>query len=1105
MNKSIIIGDIHFGIYSNNQKFLNYQLEYFEKILFPYIIENGISRIYQLGDTFNSRKNTDNYILSEVKKRFFDWFDENEIGLTILIGNHDMYHLETNSHSPLFVYKSEYIEIVSRNTSHNNITVLPYMFDEEMLFDDRNDYCFAHLDIVGAMQNSNSVSKKGYNIELFKNFKRVYTGHYHSPSKIKNVTYIGSLFQLNFSNINEDHGFIVFDSQTGKEQWVSNEFSPKFINVNYKADKIEIEGLFEIKTFTNHKKALNYIGNNYVKLITRSVDDRLVYEDFKNSISNLKQKINLEILNDKFSIGEIDDNKVIDTHSLMTEYFDNLELSDSLNIDKIKDIFFQHYVNVKENNDKINSITNKLRFESMRFKNIVSFGDYWTEYKFEDGIFRLIAENGGGKTTLAIEVPNFLLFGTSALGKNKDNLINNITKKKLLVEGVFYINDDKIEVTRGLKPNIFKIVKNGKELEKTTNFQKVLDDIIGIDKKQLQYKMLKNKKNYVPFSLLDASKKRDYLETLFNLEVFGNILESVKLDIKDNKRVLELSEKDIDKWKMLIEKETDHIRDLEEMKETEINNQITSLTDSIEDIESDEKLEILQDSKEDKNRKLFVLKNKDVEIDFNNREIKIKKEISILKKEAKLQITEYRNNIDELSKQYDDLLVESKNKYNERHVKEIEIVRDEISTMKKEIKTDELNISNKKINEQRDTIISDINEINIFIAKKESSLESGNKRIRIMKKVCKDCDKIPKITSDMKLDIMQVSIDYENKELSKLKKLKTEIEVTLAENIKAMEKDFELQGDLFKLKKKLEKIEHTDEVELKVFNIRAENNIENMKKNLLERKTIKSKIKTYKESMLIKIKDKEQDIIDLNESKSTVISTLNEDILNISSEIESVEKAIKKLHKKNDKKIAEIKKEIVKLDVSLENIIIKDDERVRLENELEKENNRYEDEYQESLHNEFIRKMLLSDGNIKSYIVSQYLNHLNYSFNKILANFNVDFGILFDSSLNTSFLGGYENLTFDNLSSGEAQSVDFSIIFALDEMQEKMFGANVNFLVFDEIINGLDENKTKVIIDILKEMSKDKTIFIVEHLMQDEDIETINIVKDVNGSKILKK
>ena len=59
MTPVVIIGDLHIGARNNSQLFLDYMKDYFYNELFPFIKENNVKNVIQLGDTLDKRKNID--------------------------------------------------------------------------------------------------------------------------------------------------------------------------------------------------------------------------------------------------------------------------------------------------------------------------------------------------------------------------------------------------------------------------------------------------------------------------------------------------------------------------------------------------------------------------------------------------------------------------------------------------------------------------------------------------------------------------------------------------------------------------------------------------------------------------------------------------------------------------------------------------------------------------------------------------------------------------------------------------------------------------------------------------------------------------------------
>ena len=90
MSKFVVLGDTHFGVRGDSLKFHVYMEKFYRDLLFPYMKENGINLIFQLGDLFDRRKFINFNTLAECKRYFFDELVKNDIQLVTLLGNHEI-------------------------------------------------------------------------------------------------------------------------------------------------------------------------------------------------------------------------------------------------------------------------------------------------------------------------------------------------------------------------------------------------------------------------------------------------------------------------------------------------------------------------------------------------------------------------------------------------------------------------------------------------------------------------------------------------------------------------------------------------------------------------------------------------------------------------------------------------------------------------------------------------------------------------------------------------------------------------------------------------------------------------------------------------------
>ena len=74
--KICILGDTHFGMRGDSLEFHRYYKKFYDEVFFPYLIENKIDTVFQLGDLFDRRKFINFNSLYLCRKYFFDKLDD---------------------------------------------------------------------------------------------------------------------------------------------------------------------------------------------------------------------------------------------------------------------------------------------------------------------------------------------------------------------------------------------------------------------------------------------------------------------------------------------------------------------------------------------------------------------------------------------------------------------------------------------------------------------------------------------------------------------------------------------------------------------------------------------------------------------------------------------------------------------------------------------------------------------------------------------------------------------------------------------------------------------------------------------------------------------
>lgn len=236
-----ILGDTHFGIHKNNQKFLDSQTRYFIDEFIPECKRQGIKEIFLLGDVFDNRQNLNIFILREVIRKVMD--NLKEFKVHILIGNHDIYYnTEINVHS-LDIFKDYpnvkiYETIEKIKLENREILMIPWQTGDFNIIDQKADICMGHLDICSFNMYKHKISESNLTPSLFfENFKLTFSGHFHIRSEKTNgyskIIYVGSPYQLTRNDADEERGFAVLDLETLDYTYINNKKCIKFITLKY--------------------------------------------------------------------------------------------------------------------------------------------------------------------------------------------------------------------------------------------------------------------------------------------------------------------------------------------------------------------------------------------------------------------------------------------------------------------------------------------------------------------------------------------------------------------------------------------------------------------------------------------------------------------------------------------------------------------------------------------------------------------------------------------------------------------------------------------------------------------------------------------------------
>lgn len=205
-------------------------------------------------------------------------------------------------------------------------------------------------------------------------------------------------------------------------------------------------------------------------------------------------------------------------------------------------------------------------FKSIKYKNFLSSGNYFTEIALNKNKSTLIVgHNGAGKSTM-LDAISFALFGKPHRKISKNQLVNSINQKQALVEVEFSIGKAQFRIVRGIKPNVFEIWKDGSMINQSSHsleYQKILEqNILKLNHKSFHQVVVLGSSSFIPFMQLNAGHRRNVIEDLLDINIFSKmniILRERNSTLKENINTIN-NETNIVKSK--IEQQTKYIRDI---------------------------------------------------------------------------------------------------------------------------------------------------------------------------------------------------------------------------------------------------------------------------------------------------------------------------------------------------------------------------------------------------------------------------------------------------------------------------------------------------------------------------------------------------------------
>ena len=253
-----------------------------------------------------------------------------------------------------------------------------------------------------------------------------------------------------------------------------------------------------------------------------------------------------------------------------------------------------------------------IKIKNLTVRNFMSVGNQTQAIDFDKGQLTLVlgenldlggddsgARNGTGKTTI-INGLSYAIYGQALTNIKRDNLVNKINGKAMLVTCSFEKSGVEYHIERGRKPNLLKFSINGQEQQQSDQdesqgdsreTQKSIEVLFGMSHDMFKHLVALN--TYTePFLSMKAADQRAIIEELLGITLLSEKAEQLKEQIKFSKDAIAAENTRIETVKISNEKIQQSIEALERKERLWTENKGKAIVDLETSISHLEKIDI---------------------------------------------------------------------------------------------------------------------------------------------------------------------------------------------------------------------------------------------------------------------------------------------------------------------------------------------------------------------------------------------------------------------------------------------------------------------------------------------------------------------------------
>ena len=347
--KIAIITDQHFGCRKNSKLFHDYLLKFYNDIFFPYLEEHGITTVIDMGDTFDSRKGIDFSSLAWAKDNYYDRLKSMGIHVHTIVGNHTAYYKNTNEVNAMQNLNINKNAKVYTHTTQVEFDGLPILFIPWICDDNEAEsiraienaqatIAMGHLEVKGFEMHSGHMNEHGQEKSMFKRFEKVMSGHFHKKSDDSHIYYLGTQYEMTWSDYECPKGFHVFDTETRELTRIENP--------NRMFKKI----IYNDKETNYDEIDINQFDKCFVKLFVSNRSDNDMFERLMDRLYNSINIHAIDVIEDPTDIGASVREDILeqgeDTLTFLGNYIDQTDIK--LDKQKLKQFAKELYMEASE-------------------------------------------------------------------------------------------------------------------------------------------------------------------------------------------------------------------------------------------------------------------------------------------------------------------------------------------------------------------------------------------------------------------------------------------------------------------------------------------------------------------------------------------------------------------------------------------------------------------------------------------------------------------------------------------------------------------------------------------------------------------------------------